>query len=685
MTASNLQPTLTDHDEESGSAQHLLRVGDKISHYVIERELGRGGMGAVYLAKHASVDVQVAIKILPPALAYGQPDAAARFLREARLAANLVHPHVIKMIDCGKDEKTQIYYLVQEFVEGGSVKDQLSKGPIPQEQAREWILQIAEALQAAHLKKIIHRDIKPDNILLTGDGEAKLADLGLAKDLTSSTAHLTQSNVGIGTPAYMSPEQISDAKNVDVRSDIYSLGATLFHMVTGRAPYLGASVINILNKVINTPVPDPLKLKPELNPNLARVCMKMIQKDPEQRYQCPEELIRALVTDQSPKEFKTTTIEASVDPVPQKETIQAQSPVTEGDKLAPIAVGALVVMVLTLVGAFYVLFGKESPEIVKDPVALNDSSSKEKTKAPLDKSKAKPEAKVVIQKKTIDPKEKTTSEPEKQPIKLPENGPESTLPGSLLQGLQLALSFDKQSQNGRQIQVSANVIADSLRQSARMNLDARALNSNDSGRQSVFLSSQGSPALSADFQTRTMAFWFKLNRPHTAVMLDSGMNSESLKGLNLGVFGGTTYGRWERAGSGVFLGLWRHDFLIPVSDSSFLNRWVFVALAFDSRSIRVMVNGELPPGYSIAPGASGEDQMTKQPFSRPENFDPQTSSGLRIGAPNTFQGPILGRFRGSLDDIAVWNRTLTTAELKTLYQFSKDGQSYCEALEKLKP
>ncbi|MDF1663401.1 MAG: protein kinase [Planctomycetota bacterium] len=700
MTASEqVDHTLTDLCGSQPRPQDLLKAGDKISHYVISRELGRGGMGAVYLATHGTVDVQVAIKILPPALAYANPDAAARFLREARLAANLVHPHVIKMIDCGKDPDSNIFYLVQEFVEGGSVKDRIANGPIPDKQAHEWLVQITGALQAANAKKIIHRDIKPDNILLTADGEAKLADLGLAKDLTSSTAHLTQSNVGIGTPAYMSPEQISDAKNVDIRSDIYSLGATFFHMVTGRAPYMGASVINILNKVINEPVPNPQAINPNLNSLLARICMKMIQKEPEQRFQTPEDVLRALAAEQAPPEFNTTSLESVGRAAPQSAdqrgfVSHAQSRVADEDRLAPIAIGALVILTLILGSAIFMVMGRDDQTEDSPEIAAKNLDTKTKTvkdsnenppvkKGPIPdppipepKLEPKPDPAPVEKTPTPVPVEKTP-----KPIPNPDSKLVKELAPSLLKGLRFAVGFNKQVTVNGELRVRPNFFAEDLAAAASFAVQPRSLIS-ESGRKTVFQAPPSTATIQQDFKTRSVAFWAKASDSRTAVIVDSGANSGVFTGLNLGVFGGVTYGKWAPFKPGFFLGLWHRDFVFPVTNQSVVDTWHFMAVSISDTSIRVMIDGDFPIGY-FAGEAQKAIELT-QPFQKPQKFKPRTSAGLRIGESHNHSSDKMRPYLGFIDDVAIWDRPLTIAELKSLYDYSKKGQSYCEALERLK-
>ncbi|MCX7936012.1 MAG: serine/threonine protein kinase, partial [Planctomycetota bacterium] len=181
------------------SAAVELHPGQIIGKCRIIRELGRGGMGAVYLAHHTTLDVPVAIKILPAHFAAKNPQFAERFIREGKLAAKLNHPHIVAVRDADRDPETGLYYLILEYVDGGTVRDLLKRGPLPVNEALRIISEIASALAAAHEHGVVHRDIKPDNIMLTAKGQAKLADLGLAKEVTASGTQMTLSEVVMGT------------------------------------------------------------------------------------------------------------------------------------------------------------------------------------------------------------------------------------------------------------------------------------------------------------------------------------------------------------------------------------------------------------------------------------------------------------------------------------------------------
>jgi len=274
----------------------VLAAGTIIGNARIIKELGRGGMAVVYRAQHCTLDIAVAVKVLSCAVDEVDPEYSERFLREARYAAQIKHDNVVAVMDAGRDAGHNCYYIVLEYISGGTVADILRDGNrIDEENSIKIALAVASALEVTAKHKIVHRDIKPANMMITEDGIIKVSDLGIAKRIEKSDdQHLTLPNTIIGSPVYMSPEQISDFHRVDSRSDLYSLGVSLFHMLTGQPPFLGPSHIATLTKVINDPVPDPRSLNPELSAEVARVCMTMMAKDPEQRYQTPTEALVAL-------------------------------------------------------------------------------------------------------------------------------------------------------------------------------------------------------------------------------------------------------------------------------------------------------------------------------------------------------------------------------------------------------
>jgi nicotinamidase/pyrazinamidase len=258
--------------------------------------IGAGGMGTVYRGRHRDLDLDVAVKILHPHLTQ-RPGAAERFLREARLAVRLQSPGMVRVFDCGEIQGQ--LYIVMEFIDGETLETHLaSRTRVPVAQA----LQIAEAMartlqEALEQIGLIHRDMKPANVLLTRTGQVKLADLGLAKSLTQSHADgATVSGTALGTPRYMSPEQFADASRVDHRADIFSLGATLYHMLAGKPPFAGETFFAVL-KEVETRDPDPLPI--DVPPAVERCVFRMLAKSATERHQTYQELLDELRAAQS--------------------------------------------------------------------------------------------------------------------------------------------------------------------------------------------------------------------------------------------------------------------------------------------------------------------------------------------------------------------------------------------------
>ncbi len=262
--------------------------------YTIEGEIGRGGMGVVYRARDERLHRRVAIKVLPPELAF-QKDIRERFTREAQTAARLSHPHIVPIHDVG--EGTGLVYFVMGYVEGESLAARIKRrGKLPPEEARRIMKETADALSAAHSLSIIHRDIKPDNILLEGTrGRVMVTDFGIAKALSGSTgATLTGVGVAIGTPQFMSPEQAAGEREIDGRSDIYSLGVVTYQMLTGELPFNAPTVAGILMKQITEPAPILHLSRPEVPEDLSLAVARCLEKDPENRWPTADALRRAL-------------------------------------------------------------------------------------------------------------------------------------------------------------------------------------------------------------------------------------------------------------------------------------------------------------------------------------------------------------------------------------------------------
>ena len=286
LTPRKLAPDIKKASNGSSASTDLTRLGD----YHILRRLGEGGMGSVYLGYYGTEDQKVAIKVLPKNLAANQ-GTVDRFYREAKSGALLGHPNIVRNLNVGQDQASGNHYLVLEYVDGPSAQALLDQcGSLSVGDAVHIALDIARGLEHAHSRNVVHRDIKPANILITQSGVAKLADMGLAKR-TDETSHLTAARQGFGTPYYMPYEQAMNAKYADGRSDIYALGATLYHMVVGDVPFSGANALEIVDKKgIGEFTPASIR-NPAVPAALDQILARMMAREPKQRYQTSSELI----------------------------------------------------------------------------------------------------------------------------------------------------------------------------------------------------------------------------------------------------------------------------------------------------------------------------------------------------------------------------------------------------------
>ncbi len=262
----------------------------RFGRYRLDRLIGHGGMGAVYLAEDEQTGEAAAVKVLPASLA-ANAEYIRRFENEARLAEQLDHPNIVRVEAFGKENGH--YYLAMEYVNGSSCRAVISRRRrIPWPEVVRIAIQVARGLAAAARQGIIHRDIKPENLLMDEDGAVRIADLGLARE--EGSIEPMPSDTSLGTPDYMSPEQVNNSETVDFRSDIYSLGATMFHMICGKAPYTGRSAYEVMVKHVTSELPSPLRHVPGLPEQVCDVMRKMMAQDPDDRYQSYEELVEDL-------------------------------------------------------------------------------------------------------------------------------------------------------------------------------------------------------------------------------------------------------------------------------------------------------------------------------------------------------------------------------------------------------
>ena len=266
-----------------------IRPAQQIPGYQILSKLGAGAMATVFKARQLSLDRLVAIKVLPKRFSEN-PEYVERFYKEGKAAAKLNHPNIVQAFDVG--EAVGYHYFVMEYVEGHTVYDELAGGKVFNEaEALKIAIEIAEALAHSHERGLIHRDVKPKNIMITPGGVAKLADMGLARLTEDTQAAQAEAGKAYGTPYYISPEQIRGEMNIDFRADIYGLGATLYHMVTGKVPFEADTPVAVMNKHLKEPLIPPDHINTSLSVGLGEVVEVMMAKQRQDRYASTADLL----------------------------------------------------------------------------------------------------------------------------------------------------------------------------------------------------------------------------------------------------------------------------------------------------------------------------------------------------------------------------------------------------------
>lgn len=324
----------------------LLEPGSRLGKYEVVAHIATGGMGAVYQAVDAELGRSVALKVLQPELAHLGP-VLERFRREARHSARLNHPNIVALHEIGHDVELDLHYLVLEYISGIDLKAYIEKrGTLHPEEARLIMIQAATALNHAHEHGLVHRDIKPSNFLLARVGNKvviKLTDLGLARRENDDDYRVTREGTTIGTVDYMAPEQARDSGTADIRSDIYSLGCTAYHMLAGKPPFSKGGLGERLVKHLEMPPPDVRFFNPKVSSAFWAILEKMLAKKPDDRYATPADLLRDLKTTaaeaggsaEEPSTIldvaaeKTTVLEALGNHTPKAETPPAPPPVEE--------------------------------------------------------------------------------------------------------------------------------------------------------------------------------------------------------------------------------------------------------------------------------------------------------------------------------------------------------------------
>ncbi len=326
-----------------------FQVGQRVGDYEIVQVLGAGGMGKVYKVRNTISDRFEAMKVLLPDLA-GDPDLADRFLREIKVQASLSHPNIASLYTAMRYENQLL--MLMEFVEGSSIESLIANGPLPISQAIAYTVQVLDALSYAHSKGVVHRDIKPANMMVTPTGEVKLMDFGIAR--MKADKRLTQTGRTLGSLYYMSPEQIRGEKELDARSDIYSLGIALYEVVTGKRPFEADSDFSIMAAHLNAPPTPPVEIDPRLPPQFSEIVLMALAKDPAGRFQSAAAFRAALLTIGNRMDATAVASPQPADnaPIPPPPPAVAATP--RANRGMYMAIGSLVTVAVLIIAAIQI-------------------------------------------------------------------------------------------------------------------------------------------------------------------------------------------------------------------------------------------------------------------------------------------------------------------------------------------
>ena len=303
--------------------EEIFSENENFRGYRIERLIGRGGLGAVYLAQHITLDGYFALKILDPETADEKPEYVKRFVREAKIASKIRHPNLVQVHDAGFDEAKGVYFIVMDYVSGSDLRTAIAMGgAMEPKEAVQIIAAVASALAAGEPFGMVHRDIKPENIMLAEDGSVKLVDLGVAKAKNTDSL-VTISNTVFGTPNYISPEQAQDSSAVDARADVYSLGIVLYELLCGRRPYNCNSPSDVIAKLLSPEeLPDIRTFKADVPQKLAVLLQLMCAKSPEKRIASASALLDVLKRfGYDTPSVKQTSVGLLASPKPQEQPV----------------------------------------------------------------------------------------------------------------------------------------------------------------------------------------------------------------------------------------------------------------------------------------------------------------------------------------------------------------------------